>query len=414
MLIFPQDQHERLLLERLAAWGVTVERGVTLTGLEARPDRVVAHLTHADGHGERCEAEYLAGCDGARSAVRRALDIDFGGGTYGRLFYVADAEASGRAADRQLHVALDSADFVAIFPLASDGHVRLIGSVLPAAAARGGTLGWHDVSAHALGRMPLDVKEVRWFSTYHVHHRVADHFRRGRVFLLGDAAHVHSPVGGQGMNTGIGDAVNLAWKLAAVLSDAAPAALLDSYEPERIGFARRLVATTDRLFQLIARDGGLAGTVRTRLVPPLLGALLPRRAVRRFMFRTVSQIEITYREGALASGRTGKLQAGDRMPFVPVAAGADAPDNMQPLPAPGWHLQLHGQLPDALRAAAAAEALPVRLHSWTPAAQIAGLARDAAYLVRPDGYIAWCDPRPAAEGLTKYLRTHGMRLTKPG
>jgi 2-polyprenyl-6-methoxyphenol hydroxylase-like FAD-dependent oxidoreductase len=406
MLIFPQDQHERLLLERLAFEGVTVERGVTLTGLDARPDHVVAQLTHPDGRGERCEAAYLAGCDGAHSAVRRALAISFGGGTYDRLFYVADAAASGRAADRELHVAVDSADFVAIFPLATPGQVRLIGSVRPEAAARGGTLSWADVSAHALSQMPLDVKEVRWFSTYHVHHRVADHFRQGRVFLLGDAAHVHSPVGGQGMNTGIGDAVNLAWKLAAVLRDAAAPALLDSYEPERIAFARKLVATTDRLFQLITRDGVLAAAVRRRVVPRLLGVLVPRETVRRFMFRTVSQIEVDYRDGALASGRAGKIQAGDRMPFVPLPAGGGAPDNMQPLPSPGWQLQIHGELEADVRAAVEAEGIPLRLYPWTEAARTAGLVRNAAYLMRPDAYVGWCARHPSAPALTDYLRTH--------
>jgi hypothetical protein len=214
------------------------------------------------------------------------------------------------------------------------------------------------------------------------------------------------------MNTGIGDAVNLAWKLASVLRDAAPPALLDSYEPERIAFARRLVATTDRAFQLVTRDGALAAAVRTRLVPRLLGALLSRKTMRRFMFRTVSQIEINYRDGALASGRAGKIQAGDRMPFVPLPAGAGVPDNMQPLPSPGWHLQVHGQLGAGLRAAAEAEGIPLRLHPWTAAAETAGLARDAAYLVRPDAYVGWCDPQASAGGLAEYLRSRGLRPAK--
>ena len=106
--------------------------------------------------------------------------------------------------------------------------------------------------------MHIDVDEVNWFSTYHVHHRVAAHFRQGRAFLLGDAAHVHSPVGGQGMNTGIGDAVNLAWKLAAVVHQRMHASILDSYEPERIAFARRLVETTDRAFTSVTSRRALA------------------------------------------------------------------------------------------------------------------------------------------------------------
>ena len=120
MLILPQDQHERLLIERLAALGVTVERGVSLTGIEPRAEHVVARLAHASGRAETCEAAYLAGCDGARSPVRDALGAEFGGGTYSHLFYVADVEAGGPAANHELHVALDDADFVAIFPLATE------------------------------------------------------------------------------------------------------------------------------------------------------------------------------------------------------------------------------------------------------------------------------------------------------
>src|SRR5260221_719759 len=106
--------------------------------------------------------------------------------------------------------------------------------------------------------MRIEVERVHWFSTYRVHHRVADHFRKGRAFLLGDAAHIHSPVGGQGMNTGIGDAVNLAWKIADVVRGRADPSLLDSYDPERIGFARRLVATTDQAFKAVTSDGAIA------------------------------------------------------------------------------------------------------------------------------------------------------------
>src|SRR5256712_13723132 len=122
-------------------------------------------------------------------------------------------------------------------------------------------LSWNDVSQRVIEWMDIDVARVNWFSTYRVHHRVADRFRKGRAFLLGDAAHIHSRVGGQGMNTGIGDAVNLAWKLAAVVHGQAPAALLDSYETERIAFARRLVATTDQAFKAVTSRGAVARRV---------------------------------------------------------------------------------------------------------------------------------------------------------
>ena len=147
----------------------------------------------------------------------RALQIGFAGGTYAHLFYVADVEVSGAAMNGDVHVALDTTDFLAVFPLKGEGRARLIGTVRDDAERQNENLAWNDVSKRVIEWMHIDVKRVNWFSTYRVHHRVADHFRKGRVFLLGDAAHIHSPVGGQGMNTGIGDAVNLAWKLAAVL-----------------------------------------------------------------------------------------------------------------------------------------------------------------------------------------------------
>ena len=122
-------------------------------------------------------------------------------------------------------------------------------------------------------RIRTEVETVNWFSTYRVHHRVADRFRKGRTFLLGDAAHIHSPVGGQGMNTGIGDAVNLGWKLAAVVGGRAHASILDSYEQERIGFARQLVATTDRAFTGVTSSGAMARLIRLQIVPLVLPLL---------------------------------------------------------------------------------------------------------------------------------------------
>src|SRR5262249_24308640 len=162
-----------------------------------------------------------------------------------------------------LHADLDEADFLAVFPLAGEGRARLIGAVRDERADRADQLRFEDVSDRAIANLKIEVRKVNWFSTYHVHHRVTDHFRHARTFLLGDAAHSHGPAGGQGMNTAIGDAINLAWKLAAVLAGRAPDALLDSYEAERIGFARRLVATTDRVFTFVSAEGRVADILRT-------------------------------------------------------------------------------------------------------------------------------------------------------
>jgi 2-polyprenyl-6-methoxyphenol hydroxylase-like FAD-dependent oxidoreductase len=265
--IFPQDEHERLLIERLADTGVAPERRTELLGFQDVDGRVCAHLRRADGTVETCEAAYIAGCDGAHSSVREALAIGFPGGTYTHLFYVADVDAGGAVMNGELHVGLDTADFLAVFPLKGEGRARLVGTVREEPHRQREDFSWNDVSQRVIEWIRIDVRHVNWFSTYRVHHRVADHFRTGRAFLLGDAAHIHSPVGGQGMNTGIGDAVNLAWKLAAVVRRRADASLLDSYEPERIAFARRLVATTDQAFTGVTSAGPIARLVRLQIVP---------------------------------------------------------------------------------------------------------------------------------------------------
>src|SRR5262249_31596507 len=265
----PQDEHERLLIEQLAKVGVAVERLTELLDFEMA-DRVVARIKRPDGTVETCRAAYIAGCDGTHSKVRAALNVGFTRGTYEHIFYVADVEATRSLMNGEIHVGLDKSDFLALFPLRDEGRVRLVGTVRDQALNQRKTLTWDDINTLVMGWMPLKVAHVNWFSTYHVHHRVAARSHNGRAFLLGDAAHIHSRVGGQGMNTGIGDAVTLAWKLAWVLQGRAPQSILESYEPERIAFARRLVKTTDQAFTAVTSSGPIARFVRLDVVPALL------------------------------------------------------------------------------------------------------------------------------------------------
>src|SRR5262245_20302976 len=313
--IFSQDEHERLLIDCLADAGVSVERNTECLGFDERGDRVVARLKGGDGRVDSCEASFVAGCDGAHSRVRETLSIGFAGGTYEHLFYVADVEARGAVMNGEIHVALDRTDFLALFPLKHARHVRLVGTVREEAAHRRESLTWQDVGRRVMEWLRVDVERVHWFSTYHVHHRVADRFRSGRAFLLGDAAHIHSPVGGQGMNTGIGDAVNLAWKLASVLQGRVDDRTLDTYEPERIAFARRLVATTDQAFTGVTSSTAIARALRLHVVPSLLPPLLRLKVFRHLAFRTISQTAINYRRSSLSAGQVGSVHGGDRMPW---------------------------------------------------------------------------------------------------
>ncbi|MFL6245808.1 MAG: FAD-dependent monooxygenase [Vicinamibacterales bacterium] len=372
-LIYPQDEHERLLIERLKTHGVSVERNTELLGFEERDSGIVARLKRADGIEESCAAAYLAGCDGAHSTVRETLQIGFAGGTYEHIFYVADVEAGGAVMNGEVHVGLDAHEFLAVFPLQEHGRARLVGTVRDSALADGGTLEWSDVATRVIQWMGVDVKRVHWFSTYRVHHRVATHFRRGRAFLLGDAAHIHSPVGGQGMNTGIGDAVNLAWKLAEVIHGGAEASLLGTYEAERIGFARRLVKTTDQAFTAVTSSRPFARFVRLRVASRVLPFFFRFRRVRRMLFHTVSQLGIHYRDSALSAGKAGDVHGGDRLPWTG--------SNFDALTSLDWQMHVYGEVKPETE-------VPLHVFPWSREAKRAGLQRNAAYLIRPDGYVA--------------------------
>lgn len=403
VLIYPQDQHEQLLIARLEAMGVAVERRTELLDFVERDGHVAARLRTPEGGEQVREARYLAGCDGARSRTRHQLGLGFEGGTYDQIFYVADVEASGPAANGEVHVALEQADFVALLAYGQQRQGRLIGTVRDE-REEAETLSFADISHRAIDSLRLDIGRVNWFSTYRVHHRVTGHYRRGRAFLLGDAAHIHSPAGGQGMNTGIGDAINLAWKLAAVLQGQAPDSLLDSYEAERLPFARRLVATTDRAFTLVSAEGAMADLVRTRLAPVLAAAAFRTGPVREAMFRVLSQTGIHYRAGPLSQGMAGRVRGGDRLPWV----SWEGRDNFAPLRRIGWQVHVHGAAREGLRRWCEDNGVPLHVFGWHPRHGKAGFARDAAYLVRPDTYVALADPQAEAASLERYFSERAM------
>ena len=364
-----------LLRDALAGYGVAVEWNTALRDLTQDANGVTAALQAIGGAPVAARAAYLAGCDGASSAVRKALDIGFPGGTYEQTFYVADTVTEGLPPDpqagRQLQISLAPRTFNAFFPMPG-GRTRIIG-LLPD-GTRPDAATFADVQPALEATEHIRVQSVSWFSTYRVHHRVADHFRQGRAFLVGDAGHIHSPAGGQGMNTGMGDAVNLGWKLAAALRPAAPAeALLATYEAERLPFARQLVATTDRAFTGATRASAWASFVRTQLAPRLLPLALRLPVFRRRLFRTISQVAIAYPDSPLSQGHTPAASGGDRLPWA-----ADRYPAIRPA---GWHLLHIGPAPAA---AAWAHARQLPATQVTPAP---GETPGTVYLVRPDGYL---------------------------
>lgn len=384
-IIFPQDLHEEMLTEQLALEGVEIEHSTELTGFEIKNNAVSIQLKTKEGE-EECTAAFLAGCDGAHSFVRGKLDTGFAGGTYDDIFFVADIIASGPVVQGDMNGALDDADFLAIFPMKGEGRIRLVGA-MKMESQPDNHLTWDDVGKHIIERLQMEVKEVRWFSTYKVHHRVSSHFRKGPVFILGDAAHVHSPVGGQGMNTGIGDAVNLAWKLASVLKNKKEnEPLLASYETERIAFARKLVRSTDRAFVFVNKRSALATFTRTRLVPPLMLFLSRFKFIRLLIFKTLSQTSISYHHSFLSEGSVGKIKAGDRLPWIRIS---DTADNYMPLKQMNLQVHCYGTASQELRIQCEEKKLPLFVFERNDHCKKAGIKEDAVFLIRPDGYIGY-------------------------
>ncbi|HZG96958.1 MAG TPA: FAD-dependent monooxygenase [Nocardioidaceae bacterium] len=412
-----QGKTVRLLEHRLESFGTRVDWGTTLVGLEQHAGGILAQVQHGDGRKETIDCAYVIGADGSRSTVRDLAGVAFPGAAYEQNGFLADVTFSPGTipTDRsdQFSLNLTNGGFVGINPV-SDGRFRLFGALTPQLQRklvaspptpsssfsrptldRDDIQSWFDQRFRILAR----IEDVHWTSYYTIQRRLAATYRVGNVFLAGDAAHLHSPAGGQGMNMGVGDGVNLAWKLSAVLTGRAEPGLLDSYQAERRPVARRILDGADKGFELEATDNRIIRTARRALMPPVLRASLHVPWVRRAVANLFSQTWISYRDSPAVdphSPRRRGPQPGDRAPHAVTSA-------------PGG---LHGQLPgvnfDALvlqgsatdvdfqRALRLVEGVArlrgVGVHA-VPADDLAvqhayGSGAGLVCLVRPDGYVA--------------------------
>src|SRR5204862_939660 len=330
LLVLGQDDNERLLGDALRARGLAVQWNTELAGLAQDTDHVTATLKNLDVSKSEVMVTWRAGGDGARSTVRELSGIPFEGAPYQHVFFVADVQMTGSMAPDILNVYLWRRGFHPVVPRRGTDHWRIVGMLPPHLRGRDDLTFEETIPAlrHDVGT-ELSFQACNWFSTYRIHHRRAARFHDRRCFLLGDAAHVHSPVGGQGMNTGLQDAYNLAWKLALVVSGKADAALLDTYEKERIPVAQRLLRTTDRAFNLVVSDRWIAGLFRTRILTRIAAFAMRFKRVRTLAFRTISQTGIAYRESPLSRMLPGlpdgAPRAGDRFPWLRLGFQANGP-----------------------------------------------------------------------------------------
>jgi len=401
LLFCAQDIHEKLLVTELENLGVKIERKTELIRINQDENSVSATLRGPLGE-ESITVDYLCGCDGAHSFVRRELGIEFPGGTYSQMFFVADVKASGAMAEHGIQTSVSRDGFCIVMPIKSQNSVRLVG-IVPKEVEQNPRLQFSDVEKSVGEITGLTFHGVNWFSTYHVHHRVAERFQLGRVFLVGDAGHIHSPAGGQGMNTGIGDAINLAWKLADVIQNRAHPKLLETYSPERMAFAKVLVKSTDTAFRLIATRSKFGSFIRTYIFPKIFEGLTQTRIFTRFAIRVLSQIRIHYRESSLSKNDSSlalKLQAGDRLPWIETA------DNFLPLKSMDWQIHVYGNPAPEL------SSLPIFLHTWrwNEKYEELGFAKNVLYLIRPDGHIAFVSRAQSITAMKSYCEENGLTI----
>jgi len=386
IFILEQSRNENLLSDFILSHGGNIDWSTELSDIETVPDGYRVTLDRADGSVETIECRYLIGCEGASSAIRHFIGTPFRGVTNAQLFFVADITLKSALEKQGVLLAINGREFLGFFPMSGPDQYRAIG-ILPETVTDPDDFAFDLLKTHIEANLgiPAEITGHSWHSGYRVHHRIADNFRSANAFLVGDAAHVHSPAGGQGMNTGLGDAVNLGWKLAAVTNGWTGPDILDSYEAERRPFGVQLVNTTDRAFSTMVSPSWIAKFVRTHIVPRALRTVLKFRPLRTQMFKTVSQTRIHYRDAGLSDGSgTGTLRSGDRFPWFEWEGGNSFDWLSEPGyvvlrfsgaaagPVPGWTGPLH------------------EIHVTGPAAEAAaavGLPVCGTAVVRPDMHL---------------------------
>ncbi|HDR9767876.1 TPA: FAD-dependent monooxygenase [Burkholderia cepacia ATCC 25416] len=418
LLFLDQTVTERLLAEHLARLGVTVERGATLTACDAGGASLDVSIRRADGRDESFAPSYLIAADGAHSTVRHLLGLGFTGQAFEQTFLLADFAAIPDWPDEEIHLFATPEGMAGLFPMGG-GRYRLVADRPPGSDASSDapvpSLAECDAIVRARAGVSISPSDLVWSSYFHLHSRMVDRLRHGRVFFAGDAAHVHSPAGAQGMNTGIQEAFNLGWKLARVLGAGTPERLLDTYHAERHPIERDVLRQTGFVTQVVEAERGAMKLLRDHVVP-LLASFGPMRdAVR----RTVSELGVQYRKSPLTLERVldGGPRAGERAPdaFVRVVDGPlgqapgtarlydlhdpasftlllleEPPDAdagaLPPIPADAQVLAqgLERIMPDAVRVWRVTDAEG----GDAGLAQEYGRSRPSFYLLRPDGYVA--------------------------
>ena len=445
LLFVSQAETERVLEEHLEDLGIKVERPVELLTFAQDAGGVSAQLRHEDGREEDVRARYVVGADGAHSVVRHTTGLSFEGDSYPQNFMLADVEIDWEGDKDRLYFFLSRKGMLTVIPLAGPSSYRLITTRVEDTPPDAGdpTLEEFQQLATELSALPMKLHDPGWLTRFRLHHRGVNSYRAGRAFVAGDAAHIHSPAGGQGMNTGIQDAYNLAWKLALVLEERTPDSFLDSYHEERYPVGRRLLRTTDRMFNVAATHNPVRIALRNFLLPRVLPLVTGKRSRRARAFRFVSQLGIKYPDSSIVEEELGGAdqafrggpRAGHRAPDGPLRLVGDGrPASLfsrlrgtthHLLLFGGWDSDVDGWVAsDAELRALIAEyeglfephlivagestrvgaEIPVYVDEPGLVHERYGLRSAGLYLIRPDGYVAFRAPGTDLRPLWSYLQ----------
>lgn len=411
MLVLPQSDSETILIEHLARRGRPVAWGTRLVGFTQTDSQVRAEILHEDGRRETRSYDYLIGCDGAASLVRTEAGIAFDGTTYDARFLLSEVEIEGNAIDRSSsHVLMGEKTTVAVIPQPGDIY-RVVGPDFTRLNEGAGIVSRNEVSFEdfsaflATNRLlqHVSMRHPSRMVSYRVHKRVAARFRKGRVFIAGDAAHIHSPAGGQGMNTGLHDVANLSWRIAQVLHGIAAPSVLDGYDPERRPAALSIVNGADAAMMRVVSRSWAARLFFDGIAPLLTRVYQPR-----WLMAALAQIRYTYPgfESAGARHLPDGLRPGQRIPDLALRDGGSlfsrfGTEREVVVFSPG---RAAAEFPSVLRDLSTARDIAVLARPLP--GRLPGSRFEGALLCRPDGFIAAAIPhQPAPETRPRTVRT---------
>ncbi|MFW5872450.1 MAG: FAD-dependent monooxygenase, partial [bacterium] len=417
-LMLEQSKTEHLLCDYLSSNEIQVERKKELTKISDDNQIVTSHIKNEEGQIEKIESRFLVGADGGNSAVRKLININFTGKNFPLPLFVLDSKARVDFNSDEISFCLSDKTLAGFFPL-SNGRWR-IDSEIPQEIQEQASFGKISKNFADSIRIDIEFYNAEWFTVFHVREKHAEVFHKKNCFIIGDAAHVFSPIGAQGMNTGIQDAFNLAWKLSMYIQGKGKQKLVDSYSVERMAIAKKISSFTSKIFYVMTTKKRAARFLRLHIIPKLIILLSPltkTKFIRRVIFETMSEISLNYRKSPLSVNTNRRKykgpQPGDRMPYLIFRDENGIETNLHDkIDFTRFQLFIFSRNNTSLDELKVAEKYKdiisvekIPFHAGTESIyKNLGIQKKEYFLVRPDMHLSWRNDKPETAELEKFLK----------